>query len=202
MAQRQLRSACVLLAAGQGRRAGGPKALKLTGDGTVWWLAQARRIAQDIDTVVPVLHPHAWPLPAGVAPEIVPCRGDPDATLLRSLQLGLAALQQSGRVDHVVLVLPVDCPWPGPQVFGKLWSAICNSGARWDAVIAAVQTDRGLQRGHPVLLMPRVTAAIMQLNPQVDRIDHWLAAPDRVIGLVDVGDLAILANHNLDGITS
>lgn len=180
----------VLLAAGHGRRAGGPKALKVVG-GELWWRVQARSIGCDVGRVVAVLHPDAR-----LADEagILAIHGDPDAAPLASLQLGLRQVA----ANRAVFVLPVDCPWPGREVALALAAAL-QAPALAARPLASV--DGRLRGGHPLLLAPEAAAEIGALDPATARLDYWLR--DLPAGLrrdVVVGDSRVLANFNADGV--
>ncbi len=199
--QARLPLATVLLAAGHGRRAGGPKALKRTPAGELWWLAQAKRIAGDVQWVVAVLHPHCFPLPDHVVPGLTACRGDADATLLHSLQTGLLALGPLAPQAQAVLALPVDCPWPGRAVADALWRTARRS-PHFDAVRPQVLVGSIWRRGHPILITQQGVADVVRLDPDRDRMDHWLASSEHAVSDVAVADLAILANFNGDGMSA
>ena len=138
----------VILAAGRGRRMGGPKAFLPFGDGTLldaqlWALRGASRIAV-------VVAADLW---EGLSsPDIGPGKGLPqEQTILVpnprveegpfiSIQLGLAALGG----DDPAIVVPVDCPvaLDAPR---RLVDAVAP-GLAW-----AAPTHDG-RKGHPVLL--------------------------------------------------
>jgi CTP:molybdopterin cytidylyltransferase MocA len=130
--------AAVVLAAGEGRRFGGPKAVAvLAGERLV---DRAARLAREggCDPVVVVA--------GAVALEV---RGadvvdNPDwaSGMGSSLRAGLAVLPAAA---GAAIVLLVDTPWIGPEAIRRLLAAH-HSGAR-----LAVATYAG-KRGHPVLL--------------------------------------------------
>lgn len=181
----------MLLAAGHGRRAGGPKALKIV-NGALWWRTQAQAMTGSTNHVIAVVHPLAWPDAGNSPPRVTALAGDPDATQLRSLQAALALLP----AGVPALVLPVDCPWPGPAVATALLRAVRSD---WLAVRPLVQTESQNRSGHPILLLPRGIAQVAALDSRIDRLDHWLAAQGPAIGDVIVDSLAVLANCNYDG---
>lgn len=142
-----------LLAAGQGRRAGGPKA---------WKLWQGRPLLElQIEFLLKIFKPEE--IAVSIQPDWhLDIKGihwvavDPEAPPLASLQALLKALPltQWGYVYHV------DMPVWEPKLFEMRADA--------EAVIPAFNG----KRGHPVALAP--TDAIGALNPQHDRLDHWL----------------------------
>ena len=182
----------ILLAAGQGKRAGGPKALKLV-EGHLWWRCQVEAMRLAVCQVVAVLHPDAWP-DAAVCPDgVQACAGDPVAEQLASLQQAIAiAVQFAPKLP--VLVLPVDCPWPGVQVAKLLTSAADD---RCTAVRPVVSIDHFLRGGHPLLLTPRSFAPLLALNERTDRLDRWLALqPKGALLNIETADRRVLANRN------
>lgn len=182
----------VLLAAGHGRRAGGPKALKVL-DGRPLWRVQASAMVAEFGCVVAVLHPDAWPDADASLLGCIPVVGNPDATQLASLQRGLAELSRGA-----ALVLPIDCPWPGSEVLAAIETAADRSGAL--AVVPTVDLDGQPRRGHPVWLSAAAVAQVLALDPTTDRLDHWLTGHSEQTLLVDVANPAILANYNADAI--
>ena len=145
----------LLLAAGEGRRLGGPKALvSLAGELLV---ERGLRLLRDggCAPVVVVL---------GAAADLVDERADlGDAEVVRnadwrsgmgsSLRAGLAALPEA--VGAVVVVL-VDQPLVGPEAIGRVVRAYARGAA------VAVATYGG-QRGHPVLLARSTWAEVARL---------------------------------------
>lgn len=169
----------LLLAAGHGRRAGGPKAWLDNGgmsmleshlvflDGLVGpakvtvsiqepWLERCRALSAQVRWV-PV---------------------DPDASPLASLQ----ALIRAGRVERS-FVYHVDMPVFDAAVFEKL------ATAPGDAV-----PSFGGRRGHPVLLTVPTLLEVLRLNPATDRLDEFLGR--RGVDEVPVTSELILKNQN------
>lgn len=131
----------IVLAAGRGRRMGGPKAL-MEVDARPWWHVQRGRIAASG-------FPQLWVVSEDVAramresdpggtPELL--LAEPDGPMFESLLIGLRSVAAT-RAPQGVFVLPVDTPWPG--------------GAAARALIAghpaAIPTFEG-RGGHPVWL--------------------------------------------------
>lgn len=186
----------MLLGGGHGRRAGGPKALKLV-DGRPWWRLQVERVAADGLRPLAVLHPGAWDAPEPPLPgEAV--AADPDEPPFLSLRRGLAQVPAA----TPLWVLPVDCPWPGAAVAAALRAA--QAAGPWLAVIPQASDASGrLRGGHPLALSADAVARLRQLTAAqaaATRLDHWLRDhADQVLRLA-VADPAVLANHNLNGI--
>lgn len=128
----------VVLAAGEGRRFGGPKAVaELAGERLV---DRAVRLAREggCDPVVVV----AGAVPLEVRGADVVDNPDWASGMGSSLRAGLAALPAE---VGAAIVLLVDTPWVGPGAVRRLLSAH-RTGAR-----LAIATYEG-RRGHPVLL--------------------------------------------------
>jgi molybdopterin-guanine dinucleotide biosynthesis protein A len=195
--------AAVLLAGGHGRRAGGPKACKLVA-ARPWWRLQYEAMGDGTAAhVIAVLHPTAWQAPEPPQPHEAVV-ADPDAAMLASLHRGLAATQPGQRV----WLLPVDCPWPGRDVAQAL-AAAGQDRSDWlaarpvcrDAATSPIAAERW-RGGHPLLLSAQGVAAVLQLDPLRDRLDHWLAALSATARIdVAVTDRAVLANFNADGVS-
>lgn len=203
------RSLVVVLAGGQGKRAGGPKALKMVA-GRPWWRLQCEAIATDGLAPVAVLHPDAWscsePPPstpeqqpwAAPAPVMV-VSSEPVEPAFHSLLRGLRALPSG----QGAWVLPVDCPWPGAAVLHPLTPAIESD--RFLAVIPIALTADGSWRGgHPVWLS---AAAVHMLlgpaagDPSHHRLDEWMRGHTDQVARIAVAENSVLANYNLDGIS-
>ena len=155
-----------LLAAGRGRRAGGPKA----------WLVHDGRTL--LETQLAFLLRHFEP--SGIAVSIqedwltrclaihsgvrwVPV--DPDAPALASLQ----ALLRAGPPRSWAFLHHVDMPvWED-----ALFAALSRAAEESPEVEALIPT-RGGRGGHPILLSRSVVAAVTALDPLQDRLDHWL----------------------------
>ena len=171
-----------LLAAGRGRRAGGPKA---------WLESEGRPLLQrQLDFLgsrfpsdsLAVSIQDAWlercrALDSAVRWTAV----DPDASPLASLQ----ALLKEAPAQGPTFLLHVDMPvWDS-----AVWSAL-EAASLQDA---AVPTQGG-RRGHPVLLSPESLKLIAGLDASQDRLDVWLRGR-RVIEVPVAAD-CVLANWN------
>ncbi len=186
----------LVLGGGQGRRAGGPKALKLL-NGRPWWRLQAERVAADGLRPLSVLHPGAWQSPEPPQPgEAVV--SDPDEPAFLSLKRGIAHIPPG----VALWVLPVDCPWPGMSLLARLQASLASGD--WLAVVPQALDQEGrLRGGHPLGLSPLAVEQLQAIPWEIaaeTRLDHWLhARSDQVLRLA-VQDPAVLANHNLNGI--
>lgn len=132
----------VLLAAGAGRRFGGPKALAVLPDGTPFLTrAVDTLLGGGCDPVFVVLGAAVEPASGLLSAAQIVVNADWDTGLGSSLRAGLAALPTS---TEAALVLLVDTPGIGPAAVARL----LEYGGP-DAVAVATYDGR---RGHPVLL--------------------------------------------------
>lgn len=194
------RCAAIVLAGGHGRRAGGPKALKLL-YGRPLWRVQARNLEEmNLWPTIAVLHPAAMD---EVMRDVTRVQADPDASMFASLQAGLAAVPEG----VPVIVHPVDAGLPSSAVVRALLRAYRRggqSGRRCD--VWQPRLDGGQQRGrrgHPLLLASQFWPHLLGLDAATARLDHVLAAlADDRRGDLPWNDESILANFNRDGIQS
>ena len=132
----------VILAAGMGRRMGGPKALLDLGGTTL--LELQLRALQGARFIIIVVSPELWEARPGPILDASRTRyvlnPRPEEGPFLSIRLGLEALDGGGPV----LVVPVDCPVP-PGAPQRL-SGAAAPGLAW---LAPTHDGR---RGHPVLL--------------------------------------------------
>lgn len=144
----------LVLAAGAGRRFGGPKALAADADGEPWVRRAARRLHEGgCRLVYVVVGAAANEVRAEVEPDDVVVEAtDWDEGMGASLRAGLAAL---GDVDPAVtaaIVMLVDLPGVGPDVIARLLPYADQRS------LARAAYDGEL--GHPVLLGRNHWAAI------------------------------------------
>lgn len=149
----------LLLAAGAGRRFGGPKALADDGPGTTPWVLRAARVlldggCGDVLVVTGAAADEVEKLVAGMADHRVTSTrcGTWEQGMGESLRAGLTALVTRGRTVPVqALVHLVDLPDVGPEVVARLLAAqpTGTAGAGGDALVRAAY--QGVP-GHPVLL--------------------------------------------------
>lgn len=168
----------VILAAGRGRRLGGPKALLDMGGVTLLELQlRALRGAARIAVVTEPalwegLQPRLWEARPGPTrgetplPQVLPVSNTRwDEGPFTSIRLGLEALGG----DAPALVVPVDCP-VAPEVPARLVAAAAR-GLAW---VAPTWEDR---RGHPVLLTPRGRYAARTASPDATLRDLLDGSP-------------------------
>ena len=175
----------LVLAAGAGRRMGGPKALvRLSAGGpTLVETAVSRVLESGCDRVVVVVGAageQAAALVAGTGAEVVSA-DDWDEGMGASLRAGLAHLEQGD--DDLALVTLVDLPDVSAEVIGRVLAAASGEGR---AALARAAYD-GVP-GHPVAIGRDHWAAVIT-TAQGDRgaRDHLRATPHH---LVECGDLA------------
>lgn len=182
----------VVLAAGQGRRAGGPKAL-VTVAGEPLWRAQVRRLQQrGIGEVTVVLHPRAGKEASTAGLRLV--WGDPEATPLHSLQRALAV------TPGPVIVTPVDCPVPGRAVLVRLVAA-ADGNRQARAARPVVVDPAGRLGGHPLWVSAELCRDLMALNADIHRLDTFLHGLGAGYVDVPVRDPGVLHNFNRDGVS-
>ncbi len=168
-----------LLAAGRGKRAGGPKAWgpyagKTLLEAQLGFLATVTA-PENIDIAIQL---EWFERCRAMSPRVNWIAVDPDAEAIASLQ---ALLKASPRA--LSFVLHVDMP-----AFDlRVWNALVDAGAD------AVPVYEG-RRGHPVLLSPATLDAAAQLDPATGRLDELLRG--RKVTEVPVTTDVILANLN------
>lgn len=174
----------LVLAAGRGRRMGGPKAL-MEVMGRPWWRWQRQRLS-------PVGLPEVWVVSPevreGIAREssstAMPpllIEASPDQPMFASLLAGLDAPRV--RDGSGVFVLPVDVPAPRPPVWAALAKTDRPAAPRW----------RGCG-GHPLFLPHAwVNDHLPPMTDPAGRLDR-LVAPDLLP--VDVDDPSVRFNFN------
>lgn len=171
----------LILAAGRGRRMGGPKAL-LDIHGQPWWRIQSERLAA---TTIPATWVVSEPVrlalaPYAGAPECT-VGADPDAPMFASILAGLREL--AANPPRGVFVLPVDAPAPGPAVWRDLASAA-------DSAPVVIPQYHG-KSGHPVLLSwvwierTLMPAAASAADPRTLRLDALIAPVARHLPVTD-----------------
>ena len=151
----------LLLAAGRGKRAGGPKAWRDHGGKTLLeaHLEFFRRFLGPAGISVAIQD--EWRARcAALSPETVWVSADPDAAPMDTLQRLISSSPAAIRS----FVLHVDMPIFERRVYESLWSA---SG---DVVVPVFDGHRG----HPVLLSDAALNEIKRLDPLADRLDSWL----------------------------
>lgn len=173
----------LLLAAGAGRRRGGPKALARDEDGTSWLLRSlhALRPCDGATVVIGAAAPEvARLLPPSV--HVVVAR-DWEAGMGASLAAGLGAL--AGSAHDAVLVSLVDLPDVDGAVVARVLAAVEPAGP--DTLARATYDGRP---GHPVVLGRAHWdgAAASAVGDRGAR--DYLAATGESVRLVECGDLA------------
>ncbi len=176
----------LLLAAGRGRRAGGPKALRRGQDGTPWVVRSARVLrAGGCDSVVVVVGAAAGQVRSLLADEGVEVVESPDweQGMGASLAAGLDALVATAA--DAALVHLVDLPDVGADVVARVL-AHARTGVEPDRLLARASYAGGA--GHPVLIGRRhwVGAAASATGDRGAR--NYLGS--RPVMAIDCSDLA------------
>jgi molybdenum cofactor cytidylyltransferase len=159
LAERDPRLGCVLLAAGAGRRFGGPKQIaEWRGAPLLEWALDAALGVPALDPLVVVLGAHAEEVAASVdlSPATVVHAPDWEEGQAASLRAGVAAL---GAVDGAVVLL-ADMPFVTAQVVAGV---VDHHSSGCDVV----RTVYGGQPGHPVLLGRAALARVPELSGDV-----------------------------------
>ncbi len=174
----EARDSVIVLAAGRGVRAGGPKALHSV-QGRAWWEIQRERLERVGLPVVWVVSPRVREgigtadLRMVVADELAPMFA---SVLAGAREIAL----QSDRVRGV-FVLPVDVPAPDRRVFEALARAVGSSGA-------AIPVHHG-ERGHPVYVSwDLVRGRVLGAGADA-RLDHLIEDGRMEVSVDDPGVL-------------
>jgi CTP:molybdopterin cytidylyltransferase MocA len=151
-----------LLAAGRGRRAGGPKAWKVHEGKSLLERQTAFLLTRLPPSSVAVSIQGDWiERCRAIHPDIRWVPVDPDSPPLASLQALLKVLPMSGWSSLHHVDMPV---WEA-----ALFDALERAAAQ-EAVIP-VYNGKG---GHPILLSPSLAEGLAALDPANDRLDLWL----------------------------
>jgi len=181
-------AALLILAAGEGRRVGGPKAWHLVG-GRPWLEHQLQWVAPfDFTSLMVVLAEPPPPEHADVLDAATwTLNPHPELGPFSSLQVGLRALKP--RTDPV-FVLPVDVPAAGLRTFLMLQEGVFGAAAA-----VPVLDGRG---GHPVLLAARSRMELLRMDPADPeaRLDGWLRERASDVRRVETPDRRVLMDLN------
>ena len=171
----------LLLAAGRGRRSGGPKAWRPY-EGTTLLEAQLSFFRGLVGHNISIAIQNDWLKRCSVlSPEATWVTADPDAYPLASLQKLIAASPAARS-----FVIHVDMPVFLRTVYEDLWKSDAD----------AVAPTFGGHRGHPVLLSPKALADISRLDPAKDRLDVWLRGQHVVEAPVSSGVIHLNLNES------
>jgi CTP:molybdopterin cytidylyltransferase MocA len=172
----------LLLAAGEGRRLGRPKALVDDRDGSTWLERSVAALrdggVSDVYVVVGAAHSEVVrAVPAGC--RVVHAAGWAEG-MGASLHAGLAAVSDAQADAAAVLVMLVDTPGVGSDVVRRL-----SSGSGPDVLARAAY---GSQAGHPVLIGRHHWAGVLEVA-RGDRgaRDYLRAHPVTLVQCADIG---------------
>ncbi len=150
----------LLLAAGRGKRAGGPKAwMEVAGKPLLQDHVEFFRRRLGASSLSVAVQSDWLDRCRALSNDVLWTTADPDASPLDSLQRLITA---SPPVRS--FVLHVDMPVFDVSVYETLWDE------QSDAVVPVFDG----RRGHPVLLSPSALKEITTLDPKTDRLDAWL----------------------------
>lgn len=177
-----------LLAAGNGRRAGGPKA---------WLVHEGKTLLQrQLDFLLGRFSPQS--VAVSIQPAWLPrclalnpaVRWVPVDPLSPPMGAFLSLIKDSPLTDWGFLY-HVDMPLWEPALFDLLLERAGRPGARdFDAIVPVYKG----RKGHPVLLSSETETALLALDPAKDRLDLWLRT--RTVGTVEVPFACVLENWN------
>jgi CTP:molybdopterin cytidylyltransferase MocA len=173
----------LLLAAGAGRRMGGPKALVSDEHGP--WLVRAVETlraggCRHVTVVLGAEADRARPLLDGLDVDVV-VADDWDEGMGASLRAGLTALSESD--DDGVVVSLVDLPDLVPDVVRRVVAAVAPAGPG-----ALARAAYGGRSGHPVLLGRDHWSGVLATASGDQGARTYLATRD--VALIECGDLA------------
>jgi CTP:molybdopterin cytidylyltransferase MocA len=173
--------AAIILAAGESRRMGAPKALLEIGGVTF-----AQRLASTFGAVCdPVILVTGAVTQIHAAPAVEVRNPDWQKGQLTSLQAGLQAIPAGAAAAFFT---PVDCPLFREETVAMLWAAFERKPTS-----AFVVPRQGERRGHPVLAGPKAIAELLALPASAqarDVVHRWRSET----AYVDVDDPGIFAD--------
>lgn len=177
-----------LLAAGQGKRAGGAKAWQEE-DGKPLLARQLEFLLKRFPpgSVAVSIQKDWLERCRALAPKAVWVPSDPEAPAFASLKALMAALPLS----KWAFLYHVDMPVWDEELFYLLASFVPKPGAEPYEAVVPTHAGRG---GHPVLLAPSLAADLRALDPITGRLDAFLKT--RRVHRVDVPQPCVLENWN------
>jgi CTP:molybdopterin cytidylyltransferase MocA len=160
----------LLLAAGRGKRAGGPKAW-LAHDGRTLLEAQVSFLLSRFrpEEVFVSIQADWMERCRGLASTVRWIPADPDAPAFASLKL---LLEAGGAYKDWAYAHHVDMPVWESGLFDALATAASEAPSGVEAVVPRFEG----RRGHPVLLSPSAQKALRALDAATGRLDRWLGA--------------------------
>ncbi|MCX5794266.1 MAG: NTP transferase domain-containing protein [Elusimicrobia bacterium] len=174
-----------LLAAGRGRRAGGPKAWRdWEGKPLLERQLEFLGLVLPLENVAVSIQ-ESWLQRCRILePRAVWVPVDPEAPALAAI----LALARALPLERWTFLYHVDMRVWEPELFRLLAERAAEGGAE------AVVPVQGGRRGHPVLLSPGLRDSLLALNPVKDRLDVWLRS--RRVVEVPVPYLCVHDNWN------
>jgi len=157
---------CYLLAAGRGKRAGGPKAWRdCEGKPLLERQLEFLRSLMPWESVAVSIQADWLKRCQALAPAVKWVGVDPDAPALDSI----LALARVLPLDRWTFLYHVDMRVWERAVFEAL-AGEAGKASGCDALVPA----QGGRRGHPVVLSPSLRTSFAGLDPAQDRLDLWL----------------------------
>ena len=158
----------LLLAAGRGKRAGGPKAWA-PHDGHTLLESQLKFLLSRFrpESVFVTIQAEWRERCLELNRSVRWTPADPDAPAFASLK----TLLTEDNAEAWRFIHHVDMPVWEPALFDALAAAAANGGENHDALVPVFEG----RRGHPVLLSPRAQTALARLDPARARLDRWLS---------------------------
>lgn len=180
--------AAIVLAAGEGRRMGGPKAL-LAVNGEPLVSQHARRFHEaGCDAIVVVVRPETESAVRALVSDRRGVSVVEAETTAQAASLAVGARSLGPLSERSLFVTPVDLLPPRPSTLAALWAALGDETAE-----AATPRFRG-RGGHPVLLRGRVLRAFVDRgHGSLRELLHELGAARR---LVEVDDEAVIGDFD------
>jgi CTP:molybdopterin cytidylyltransferase MocA len=190
----------VVLAAGEGKRLGGPKALaEIDGRPLVSWVADLCRRSL-VSEVVVVAGAEAEAVRAAI--DALPPAEDDETAPVRvvvnetwrdgktgSLQCGWRAFEGAPNV----LVFPVDHPAIRLVTLDVILGVFGYAAAAPEAIVPVLQQDGQRKRGHPIVLSGKLKDAVLALGPD-EPLNAFVR--ERELLEVPVDDAGVLLNVN------
>ena len=170
-----MRIAAIVLAAGRGRRAGGPKALLRVGGATFLEHAARLLLRPGVDRVIAVLgHEAARVRAAASLPDgsMVAVNEAYDGGMLGSILAGLRVAEEAGA--DAVLIHPVDHPLVAPATIDRVVAALAGGAA------VAVPSYEG-RRGHPGGFSRAAWPALRAASPAVGAREVLAGHPEWIV---------------------
>ncbi|MBI5489550.1 MAG: molybdopterin-dependent oxidoreductase [Deltaproteobacteria bacterium] len=180
----------VVVAAGEGRRMGGPKALLRLG-GEALCVRVARSFLEggcpEVVVVLGAGGDEAERLLGGIGRITTVRISDPSAPMFASVRAGLAAAEGAG--ERGAFVHPVDAPRVASSTVWGMIEGLVRGGREADAVVAGF----GGRRGHPVWISGRRVGEVLEApEGYPGGLRGWMGDRGWGMEIAETGDPAVL----------